>query len=815
MNTVVYFVKDKYGNYQDSYYTKDYEGLITSLQANAKFNWSGNLGFTDGVVVMNNFKGDFSDINCAVVDHEIYGKHIYKIVAKEFVRRDIWRITMVRDMVSSKYEELLDSDVLVSRLGLDRTIYDPLLFIEEQMQLSEVKTKQIKLTEMYDIINQEGEDQKSVDSYGYLLIWTRDALDGNMKWEGYARPSYPYDYAVDDMEDLQFTNKMVTRHEATLMTYYVGTTPGVPAVQFQWGIRNLASGTGYNYTAVSKVTNGVLSENFTTVDTGGAIAYEGGELIGEDVLSRIRITLRYSQDENYNSEVGAYNDKIVFERSTGNYYKVIVSGETTTDLEETLTRNEASQILGLHPSDTYVDDVYIPMYIVKKTTVNVRFQKLPIYDAPISHSFAAYNPTIDQPLTMMFIPVIPENGYNTIVLNNERVYISEELIQTMCYDLISSNMGGNAKLLDVQIIPYAPTDSIRNELGWEYDGAIRIEETNAKEIIKIDDYIIPIYQVTYASFQKTIYIPEYYKLSVDDYKQEEKKRYVMRSPSGASTYEFELAKNGGLKGYVIKGDLRPFGSYFQVQPIYEGLYGDNYVDTRGLVWQEDSSMTIMTSAWETYKRQNINYQNSFNSQVEYQRKELAIQQKANWGNFGFDSSKRMIEATVQGATLLAETIASDAWFGAKGAGAGLAGGLAIVAGQAAMEGLESGQLAYNNAMDSKALAASIDYQREQFNYQLGTIQALPENLEKVSGLFQTNNWIPYLEIYEPTKDEQEYYNKYLDMYGVNVGMMVNLRTKQFDYLQGTVIRYNAPITNEEYTELCSQLARGVRKYEEV
>lgn len=815
MNTVVYFVKDKYGNYQDSYYTKDYEGLITSLQANAKFNWSGNLGFTDGVVVMNNFKGDFSDINCAVVDHEIYGKHIYKIVAKEFVRRDIWRITMVRDMVSSKYEELLDSDVLVSRLGLDRTVYDPLLFIEEQMQLSEVKTKQVKLTEIYDIINQEGEDQKSVDSYGYLLIWTRDALDGTMKWEGYARPSYPYDYAVDDIGDLQFTDKMVSRHEASLMTYYVGTTPGVPAVQFQWGIRPISSDRGYAYTAVSKVNNGVLSESFTEVDTGGAIVYEGGELIGEDVLSRIRKVLKYSQDENYNSEVGKYNDKIVFERSTGDYYKVIISGETTTDLQETLTRNDASQILGLHPSDTYVDDVYIPMYYVKKTTVNVRFKKLPIYDTPISHSFTAYNPTIDQPLTMMFIPVIPENGYNTIVFNNKRVYISEELIQTMCYDLISSNMGDNAKLLDVQIIPYAPTDSIRNELGWEYDGAIRIEETDAKEIITIDDYIIPIYEVTYASFQKTIYIPEYYKLSVDDYKQEGKKRYIMRSPSGASTYEFELAKNGGLKGYVIKGDLRPFGSYFQVQPIYEGLYGENYVDTRGLVWQEDSSMTIMTSAWETYKRQNINYQNSFNSQVEYQRKELAIQQEANWGNFKYDSGKRMIEATVQGATLLAETVAADAWFGAKGAGAGLAGGIAIVAGQAGMEGLESGQLAYNNAMDSKVLAASIDYQREQFNYQLGNIQALPENLEKVSGLFQTNNWIPYLEIYEPTKDEQEYYNKYLDMYGVNVGMMVNLRTKQFDYLQGTVIRYNAPITNEEYTELCSQLARGVRKYEEV
>ena len=85
--------KDLYGNYQDNYYTRDYQNLINTLQAEVELTCSVNLG-SDGVVISNVFKGDFTKYNCAIVEHEVDGTHLYKIVKKQFIKRNLWRITM-------------------------------------------------------------------------------------------------------------------------------------------------------------------------------------------------------------------------------------------------------------------------------------------------------------------------------------------------------------------------------------------------------------------------------------------------------------------------------------------------------------------------------------------------------------------------------------------------------------------------------------------------------------------------------------------------------------------------------------------------
>ncbi len=423
----------------------------------------------------------------------------------------------------------------------------------------------------------------------------------------------------------------------------------------------------------------------------------------------------------------------------------------------------------------------------------------------VEKTLSEYDIVIDQPFQMMFIPMI-EDG---LVKYNDNLYRTDKIqIENMLYDLIATYGGENSKLVDVQVIPYSPIDGYHNM--WNENTQVLDIGDRAKDIIIIKDTtIIPMFQVDYAQYMLSLE----YNLNVEDYKVSQKHKYILTSPSGATPYEFSLSKNKGLEGFIIKVDLRPYASYYQIQPIFKGLYGNNYTDTRGLVWKEDMSLTLISDAFETYKRQNINYLNSFNSEVDFQRSQLALTHEANWGNYGFDAGKRMIEATVDAATFAADAVAKDTFFGAKGGISGGAGALAIIGGAIASEAIEAGQLAYNNKMDKKLLANSLTQKRDQFNYNIGNIKAIPENIEKVSGIYGTNNFIPYLQVFAPTDDEIRYFNDYLDTYGINVGMMIDLTKFDFDLLQGTIVKFNGIITQEEYEEIIDQLARGIRKVE--
>ena len=210
----VKFLSEKYGNYQDSYYTKNYEDFITTLQGRVVFSQDVNLGVTDGVVIENNFKGNFHNINCAIVEHEDYGTHLYKIIKKQFIRKNIWRITMIKDMVSAKWNEILDSDVLVSRLGISTTTYDELLFIPEELKLSEVKRSHTPLRGL-----------QGANSWGYLMIWKRNELkEGNaIKWTPSRLPKINYDYLIEDMENDPFVLELLKprRTDYNNTIYYV------------------------------------------------------------------------------------------------------------------------------------------------------------------------------------------------------------------------------------------------------------------------------------------------------------------------------------------------------------------------------------------------------------------------------------------------------------------------------------------------------------------------------------------------------------------------------------------------------------------
>lgn len=790
MFTTVKFLSQKYGNYLDNYYTDDYEGFIDALQSEVISNLTAhvNLGVTDGIIIENNFKGDFQNVNCAIVESSYYGTHLYKIIKRVFIKRDLWRITMVKDLVSAKYEEIITSKVLVSRMGIDRSVFNPILFMEEPLVLSEVKKEHALLNEL-----------KNTKSYGYLAIWKRNSLDGTIEWNTSARGQMYHDIEVSSLSELDsynFRNVVNQKRSVDIvwrMMGYLGDNleqTGLLLKLYKEENNNYNVGT----TDIADLEYDLNSKRYVEV-----IAQRmNNTFINQNMNNLLK-------DYNYtivnNGDTLRNIGKIVHVTTTDKYYEIqrqLVTKKTTYNL----TQQDMNDITGYIGATCFNG---CPSVIMEEKYYGQKYVQIDPAPA-IQKTLSEYDTVVDQPFQMMFIPMI-EDG---LVKYDNKTYKTDKImIENMLYDLIATYGGENSKLVDVQVIPYSPLDGYHNM--WNENTKVLDIGDRAKDVITVEDkdFIIPMFQVDYAQYMLTIE----YKLDVEDYKVSQKHKYILTSPSGATPYEFSLSKNRGLDGFIVKVDLRPYASYYQIQPIFKGLYGNNYNDTRGLVWKEDMSLTLISNAFETYKRQNINYLNSFNSEVDFQRSQLAITHEANWGNYGFDAGKRMVEATVEGVTFLADATAKDVWFGAKGAAAGGVGMAAIIGGAAVSEAIEAGQLAYNNKMDKKLLANSLTQQRDQFNYNIGNIKAIPENIEKVSGIYGTNNFIPYLQVFAPTNEEIQYYNDYLDTYGVNVGMMVDLTKFNFDLLQGTIVKFNGIITQEEYEEIIDQLARGIRKVE--
>lgn len=817
MATTVYFRKSRYGNYLDHYYTDNYAGLIATLQAQSGLTWSGNLGIIDGIMISNKFSGDFTDYNCAIVVHETYGTHLYKITSKKFLRRGLWMVSLEKDIISANWLAVLSSKVLSERLGISRSTFRPILYQQEPMTLSEVKQNSISLNEKF---TEEISTSNIGKTYGFLLFWTRDSLVGNdVSWSSGQYPSYPYDITVATLSALPIHgHTLITSRQRVLSSYRVpsGSLPNWSAgTQIGKYTTNLGTGVGRTYSMVVN-DNGTDTQSayydHSVIQTS---TYEESNInvptipsVSDDTLMFARIKTWLNSKTlggDYLPTASSYDGKVVYESTTGKYYECRMS--TSVHTEQAVSMTTAEAIVVANNASAVVSSTKPTSCTIIQDSVTYTFDELPVYENIITHTFSLYKPTQDQPFKIMWVPHF--EGKQVLAGQDEQLNTNYNLTVKLLTDLISNYGGESAKLLDVQVAPYSPIDGFAD--WWSNDDGLFIPPAaQVKDEIILGDSVIQFFEVVYSSFTKNIPVA----ISLGDYKVRDKYKYVFTSPSGANNWDFSVAKNGGLSNVIVNADLRPYASYYQIKPIFSGLYGINEVDTRGLIWQEDSSITQITSAWETYKRQNVNYQQAFNSDIEYSKSAMGITHDTNKGNYMYDSTKHMIVAGVQAATLIADTVADDLT-GAKGAIAGGIGAAAIIGGQLGMEAIEGSQMLYNNNQDLKRLELDMGYKRQQFNYSLDNIRALPQNTAKVSGIFNSNNMVPYIQVFGPTTDEINYLEAYLDEFGISVGMMVELMqySSELYFLQGTLIRYYAAITNEEYAQMNRALTFGVRKYE--
>lgn len=385
-------------------------------------------------------------------------------------------------------------------------------------------------------------------------------------------------------------------------------------------------------------------------------------------------------------------------------------------------------------------------------------------------------------------------GYDDGQLNSE---IPILIAQELC----SLGMGANQTIYDVQILPYCPLVNFADN-AYTFGAQIRfsfvVHENFDYDLGKDITFIyetsgthpVDCISVHPSSCKFTFDIP--YSYNVEDYKVVNQCDFVrLCSPNWNGIFEFNPAKNDGVQSFNVDCTYKPYQPYIHINPNFKGLYGKDFNDARGLICGGDFSLGFVSSAWETYKINNKNYQEIFNRQIENMDTNYKIQQT-------FTMAKGLTGTVL-------------------GAGAGIVGG-ALGHPAAAAGGIMGATGSFSSGLinlleNSQRHAEARDYAIDIHNYQLDNIKALPSSLSKVDSFNNNNKIFPILEEYSCTDEEKEIFKDKIKYEGMTVnaiGKIIDYIGNEETFVKGKIIRLNDLDEDNHYAqEVIKEIALGL------
>ena len=266
------------------------------------------------------------------------------------------------------------------------------------------------------------------------------------------------------------------------------------------------------------------------------------------------------------------------------------------------------------------------------------------------------------------------------------------------------------------------------------------------------------------------------------------------SPNYSSFFDINVQYNKGINYFNIDCFYKPYQPYIHVNPDFNGLYGKDFDDVRGLICGGDFSIALTNDAWSTYQLNNKNYQAIFDRNMQSLELNNNVQKindvaSSIAGRFQGAAGGAMAGAVIGGGPLGAVI------GGAIGTVASAIGGAADV---------QNNEILRNEAMSN---------QRDQFGYQLKNIQALPQGLMKTSSLNNNNKLYPFLEHYTSTAEEKHALENKITYNGMTI-MRIGTPSEfsQEDgmtYVKGRLIRTTIQDDNHLISDINAELNQGV------
>ena len=272
----------------------------------------------------------------------------------------------------------------------------------------------------------------------------------------------------------------------------------------------------------------------------------------------------------------------------------------------------------------------------------------------------------------------------------------------------------------------------------------------------------------------------------------------LAAPNYSSFFDMNVQANKGMDYINVDCTYKPYQPYIHLNPNFNGLYGADYNDIRGLICGGDYSVAITTDAWATYQLQNKNYQAIFDRQAQ----QLEVQNNIQHQQDIVNAITGVGSATVGGAVSGALT---GAKFGSPIAGAvvGAVGGFA--------GSTIGGMMDVQNNQTLRELQMST--MKDIHYMQLENIKALPIGLAKTSYLTNNNKLFPFLEFYTCTPTEEMAVRSLLDYNGMTINRIGKIKdfqsVEELPYIKAKLIRIDIVDDTHQVKAISDELATGV------
>lgn len=348
------------------------------------------------------------------------------------------------------------------------------------------------------------------------------------------------------------------------------------------------------------------------------------------------------------------------------------------------------------------------------------------------------------------------------------------------------NQFGSA-VIDIQLLPYY---AIPGNLDGSYPATYKMSDA---AVVNFSNVYWAFF-VSEPSFDIQLDDSSYLFANPSDPKLDNITRFArLNSPNYASSFDFSIAKNKGVAAYNVNCTYKPYTPYIHINPVWDGIYGGNFDDARGLICSGDFSIARDTSAWTEYQLANKNYQLMFDRQID---------------TMDFTNEQQRIKEIVGAAAGAVSAGASAAVFGAA---AGGPMGAAIGAAAGGITSAIGGVV--DVAMNEQMRARQREDAQLNFEYNLGNIKARPNTLTRVSAFNANNKVFPFIEVFDCTETEKTVVSNYLKWNGYTINAIGRLT----DYIsssaatrvKATIVFSDITEDTHTYDEINRELNRGI------
>lgn len=770
-------------------------------------NWNPRDGVSTEQI-LNSWTYETPDYLLVVENNEIVSR--WFVIESEYLRNGQYKVSLYRDVVVDNYDSIISAPCFIEK-AVPQSIRDPAIYNNEDMTFNQIKTSEQLLfdetncpwivgyiprdaftpdptpTDTLDLDETVEEQLASVDD---TVVSVETTLTGAADMELDSISQYPFYQYANTVVSGQVTNPTIRialtyrlqDRESTgaLTTYYYNNTISLDQNGNYIGKVNgnrMGQLMGYYWTQTN--TNPFyVPRNMFTDEYARQVVANMTSLANDfqDLSDYVESSLT---PEQYN-ELYADRNKIIYDKSTGRYWKITLTGNSADSTETTIGWASGLGVKMRNAMVTTFGDGYTlsnPMSPEDNTpfsfTSETAYQVLTFEPVEVKLSVTVpstrYHAS-ETPYDIFCMPYsnsleIKKSGVTYISKTNASAALT--LAQQIAAEVGSSN------IYDVQLLPYCPV-----RYCIMADGTFDIGSAIYSDVIADDGSgnttkVNVLLWATSDNFELNIPINIPEEQTVLDKKIKNETEFIrIVAPNFSNSFQFNPQMNEGVDYVNILCHYKPFNPYIKVQPNFKGLYGNDFNDSRGLVCNGDFSLAQVTSAWADYELQNKNYQNIFNREIQNLQVTNSVQRTREIAGAITGTLSGMAGGAALGSMIIGGPV-----------GMGVGGGLGAIA---------SGVGGYvDYKLNERLRNEALDYKKDMFGYNLQNIQALPQGLAKTSAISPDNKYVPFIEFYSCTDTEKQALQDKLTYDGytiMRIGSIANYLQSNKSYIKGRIIR---------------------------